>query len=415
MMSREVEGVNSRPDRRLLALGAGGVAVALAGGAAAWALSRVNRIPSYDAAELRWLRESTTNPLFDSFPALAERIPWRPLGRFPTPVEELPAGDAAGSGARLFVKRDDLSSAAYGGNKVRKLEYLLADAELGGRRTLVTLGGIGSNHALATAIHGAALGLESDLVLYGQPITQHVKRNLAAFLAANARVHYGGSVPGAFAAAGRLVARRRHEGRAPYFVMVGGSSRLGCIGHVSAAFELAAQVAAGELPEPDRLFVPLGTCGTAAGLVIGLRLAGLRTRVCAVRVADPFPASAATVRWMAQDLADFLHRADPAVPRLQITTADFEVLTGYLGTGYGFPTRDGEVAVRRLGNRLTLETTYTAKTLAACLDCCAGHGREQKLLFWNTFSSAPLASAAPGQEAELPPPLRELLDAPVPA
>src|SRR5690606_21882622 len=250
-----------------------------------------------------------------AFGGLAGKIPWRPIGTFPTPVEELPSPVA---GVRFFVKRDDLSSPLYGGNKVRKLEHLLAAAERTGRQSLVTMGGLGSNHALATVLHGGAAGMAVELALYDQPITPLVRRNLAAFLHAGARIHYGKSLAGAFLEARRAVVRLRREGRAPAFIMVGGTSPLGCIGHVTAALELAAQVRAGQLPEPDLIYVPLGTCGTAAGLVAGLRIAGLRTRVVAVRVADPIAANAFVVRRLAQLVADRLHRLDPAVPRLAV-------------------------------------------------------------------------------------------------
>src|SRR5690606_38123290 len=102
--------------------------------------------------------------------------------------------------------------------------------------------------------------------------------------------------------------------------------------------ELAAQVASGGLPAPDTVFVPLGTCGTAAGLIAGLKIAGLPSRVVAVRVADPVSANATVLRYLAQDAADFLHRTDPAVPRVRITPGDFDVVTRHLGDGYGIPT-----------------------------------------------------------------------------
>src|SRR5690606_5394530 len=153
------------------------------GGTMAYALRRVNRIAWHPPDALRTARRGQSNILFDTFPALADRIPWRPLGTYPTPVEELP-GPTDAPEVRLFVKRDDLSSARYGGNKVRKLEHYLADAELGSCRTLITLGGLGSNHALATAVHGAAAGFSVDLLLYDQPVTPWVRVNIQGFLAA---------------------------------------------------------------------------------------------------------------------------------------------------------------------------------------------------------------------------------------
>ncbi|MEX2582720.1 MAG: pyridoxal-phosphate dependent enzyme [Gemmatimonadota bacterium] len=362
-------------------------ALAASGGGAAYLLRRINEIPRHDPVALREMRSSGRNLLLERYPALADRIPWRPLGVFPTPVEPLPV-PPGGPRVRLFVKRDDLSSALYAGNKVRKLEHFLADAELSGRRTLITLGGLGSNHALATARHGGALGFAVDLALYDQPVTPMVRKNLGGFLTARARLHDARNIARAFVTAASLHRRHTAAGDAPYFIMVGGTSRLGCIGHVTAAIELAEQVAQGVLPEPDMIFVPLGTCGTAAGLIAGLRIAGLRSRVVAVRVADPFPANRAVVRYLAQDVADFLHRADPAVPRIQLRVDDFEVVTGHYGPGYGVPTAAGERAVRWAAPLLSLETTYSGKTLAACLERCGCLDEGGTVLFWNTFSSA---------------------------
>ncbi|MQA89463.1 MAG: pyridoxal-phosphate dependent enzyme [Gemmatimonas sp.] len=370
-------------------LRAGAAASAISGAGAMYLLHRINAIRHHPPAALRRLRGDASNPLFDLYPALADRIPWRPLASLPTPVEELPGPDGD---VRLFVKRDDLSAPSYGGNKVRKLEHFLADAELSGSRTLITLGGIGSNHALATATHGQALGLDVDLVLYDQPMTPAVARNLGGFLAAGARLHVAHSIPRAFVTCGALFRRHAGEGKAPYFIMVGGTSRLGCIGHVSAAIELARQVADGLLPEPDRLFVPLGTCGTAAGLIAGLKIAGLRTRVVAVRVADAFPANRTTLRYLAQDVGDFLHRCDPAVPRIWIHPHDFDVVTHHYGEGYGVPTAAGERAIRWAEPRLSLDTTYSGKALAACLEQIATISGETTVLFWNTYNSAPIAT-----------------------
>lgn len=393
----------------MLGLGPGALGVLAAGGlgAALLGVRRLNAIARFDPSRLEEERGGRSSPLFDRFPGLADRVPWRPLGAFPTPVETMPTPPGS-RGVRLFVKRDDLASDLYGGNKVRKLEHFLAEASLASRRTLITLGGIGSNHALATAMHGAAAGFDVDLALYDQPVTPFVRRNLGGFLAAGARLHHAGSMPAAFVAASRLRSRLTREGAAPHFVMVGGTSRLGCLGYVSAGLELAAQVEAGVLPAPDVIFLPLGTCGTAAGLLVGLRLGGLASRVVAVRVADAFPANARVLLYFARDVADFLHAADPAVPRLRLGRADVEVATTYLGEGYGHPTVHGENAVRWAAPQLSLETTYSGKALAACIDLCRDAPPGSTALFWNTYSSASVP--VPENWAGLPPTLRHLAE-----
>jgi 1-aminocyclopropane-1-carboxylate deaminase/D-cysteine desulfhydrase-like pyridoxal-dependent ACC family enzyme len=377
--------------RRFLGVSAATGAVLAAGTLGArTGFRRLNRIGAHDPARLAELRAGTSTLLFDRYPALADMVPWRPLGTFPTPVAELPTL-AGASDVRLFVKREDLSSSHYGGNKVRKLEHFLADAAAAERTTLITIGSIGSNHALATAIHGARLGFDVRVAVFDQPVTEYVDRNVRGMARAGARLEYSGGVVGAALAARRLYAATG----APYFIMPGGSERLGTIGYVNAGLELAAQVRAGALPEPDRLFLAAGTCGTAAGLIVGCRLAGLRTRVTAVRVAEPVPANAVTIRAMANDVATFLHQAEPAMPRIRIGFGDFDVVSDQLGRGYGHTTAAGRAALEWAAPTLELESTYTAKALAGCLDYCRGRARPgETVLFWNTVNSAPVAQAA---------------------
>ena len=394
------QGFLSRPMTRRAfvgtGLGATGAlgAAAAGGGALGYFLHRVNQVERFPPGELERLRGGAAPILFERHPALGHAVPWRPLGAFPTPVEPLPAPDGAPD-VRFLVKRDDLTSSLYGGNKVRKLEHFLAEAELLGRTTLVTVGGIGSNHGLATALHGRELGLRTEVSLFDQPVTDDVRRNLRGFLHAGAGLHYEGGQAAAFLRARRLLDEARGRGERPYFINVGGTSRLGVVGYVSAALELADQIRRGELPEPDRIFVPLGTCGTAAGLVVGLRMAGLRSRVSAVRVVGLFPSNALMVRHFARDVTGWLRELDPSVPSVDVGLGDFEVHTEHLGPDYGVPTQEAEAALRWATPRLTLETTYTAKTMAACLNYCRERSEPgETVLFWHTYNSAPVPQAS---------------------
>ena len=160
------------------------------------------------------------------------------------------------------------------------------------------------------------------------------------------------------------------------------------VGHVNAAFEIAQQVKTGEIPEPDKLFVAAGTCGTIAGLIAGLKMAGLATRVVGVRVVNSFPAYPFIIRYFAQKAANYLRKYDPSIPRVKLRKTDFDLLTSYLGAGYGAVTPEAEEAVNQAAARINLETTYTGKTLAACLDYCSRAGKHEKVLFWNSYNSA---------------------------
>jgi D-cysteine desulfhydrase len=330
------------------------------------------------------------------FPGLAGRLPRFPLTTLPTPVHALDRlGRAQGIG-RLWVKRDDQSGALYGGNKPRKLEFLLGDARRRGRRSVITFGGIGTHHGLATTICARAAGLRTILVLLRQPVTEHVRHCLLLDHAFGAELHYRPTVAGVATTALALCARGLWRGDLPDIIPAGGTSPLGALGYVDAALELAEQVRAGELPEPDSIFVALGSGGTVAGLTLGLKLAGLRSRVIGVLVSDIRPPSARRLACLARASLRLLRGRSREVPEVAISEADTSVLSGYLGRCYGDPTAEAETARRLVLDveGIALETTYTAKCFAALLRLGQQQPyRDQALLFWNTYSSVDPAAA----------------------
>jgi len=316
----------------------------------------------------------TRPPLFRRHPDLSSRIPWVLLGEWPTPVARLDRlGRALGSD--LWVKRDDLSGSTYGGNKVRKLEHLLAEVLAHNGRSVLTVGGIGSNHVVATGVYARELGLSTRAVVVPQPITEQVHRNLALARALDVEL-----LP---CAARPLVplcisaARLRPGCRV---VGPGGSSPLGTLGYVSAALELQDQIEAGLLPCPDEIVIALGSGGSAAGLALGCALAGLRCRIVGVGVVERVLTNETLVRVLIRRTRRLLE-LDAPPPRL-------EVVHGYLGRCYGDPTPAAEEA-RKLAadsDGLRLETTYTAKAMAALIDRCRRRPGST-ILYWNTHNS----------------------------
>jgi len=190
----------------------------------------------------------------------------------------------------LWVKRDDLTHPLYGGNKVRKLEHILADAKSRGKKRILTVGAAGSHHVLATAIFGRAAGFEVEAVLVPQRRTAHALANLRADLAQGLAARTARTYAGA---ALGVIARWRPG---TLVVPMGGSNVVGSLGYVDAARELETQVRAGEMPEPDLIVVCVGSGGTAAGLCAGLALTSLKTRVLGVIVASPRPIVAGLAR-----------------------------------------------------------------------------------------------------------------------
>ncbi|MEU7906907.1 pyridoxal-phosphate dependent enzyme [Actinoplanes sp. NPDC049118] len=313
------------------------------------------------------------------YPTAAARLPFRQLGSGPTPVRRL-----AGS-PQVWVKDDSGYGTIYGGNKVRKLEWTLADLLERGRRTVVTAGGTGSHHAVAVARYATAADLRVSIVALEQPYDDHVAGQLAAVLAAGARVRRVRTVPGGYVAAASLLAEAAVKGQRPALLPIGGSSPRGCLGYVEAAFELAAQVAEDELPVPRRVLLPVGSGGTAAGLALGLALAGLPTEVVGVLVNDRTPMGQTQVRRLATAAARLLRRAGAALPD-GTPLAPLTVRRDWLGPGYGVATADSASAAAWLAEHtgLVAEPVYTAKAAAALRALAADGTPDGPLLYWHT-------------------------------
>jgi D-cysteine desulfhydrase len=311
----------------------------------------------------------------------------------PTPVERLSGLCAHFKRDDLFIKRDDISASPYGGNKVRKLEFILADAKRCGAVRVITSGAAGSNHALATALYAKKTGLSATLILFDQPPSSEVAENLLMDAAAGAELVYRSG----YDAYDQTVASlRRHynssEGVDPFIIPPGGSSPVGALGFVQAGFELRGQIERGVLPEPKAVYAPLGTMGTAAGLMAGLRAAGLATRLVGVRVTPAALADPEKFALLYGRIIDLLTASEPGFRDLHRAAADIALCNDFYEPGYGLASAavNDAVTLLRETDGIILDHTYTGKAFAAlCAD--AAHGAEGPLLFWNTKNSHPFA------------------------
>jgi len=330
--------------------------------------------------------------LFDALPGLERRVPWIPLVDAPTPVQFLERLSAR-VGREVWIKRDDQSSAVYGGNKPRKLEFILAEAVSRGAKTLVTGGGLGTNHGLATLIFGRRMGFHVVLGLFDQPVTDHVRRSLLLFHAFGAEMVYLGSKLRGVLQYGVIERIRR---RAACFIPLGGSSPTGVLGFVNAGLELAAQFERKEMPLPRAVFVAVGSCGTLAGLVMGLRLAGVPVPVVGVQVAPRIVVRPCAALRLARRTQRLVRRRAGRAVDFRLSVLDFPMDRIQYGPGYGHPTEGGRSALKLMAETegIRLEPTYTAKTFAAVLDHSKQGAPAGPLLFWNTFNSVDLAARA---------------------
>lgn len=330
--------------------------------------------------------------LFNHAPML-KSLPHVDLATLPTPLEhEQRLGELVGV-PNLWVKRDDQTGTLYGGNKVRKLAFLLGDAKDKGARDVLTLGAIGSNHVLATALYAREHGLGIAAQQFPQPITDHVLQNLRALSTTRPELELvGHPIALPFTMFKRQLMAWLNRRDATYYIPGGGSNAVGTLGYVDAALELRAQIDQGLAPEPDAIFVTAGTCGTIAGLALGLKMAGLSSHIYAVRVVDRVVTNIMQVLKLVKQTRDVLMRHGltnlPDVSRSDVT-----FLHDYIGKDYGYPTAQAMRAIETAqeGAGLHLEPTYTGKTFGALMAERVGLELEGKqVLYWHTLNGVDL-------------------------
>jgi len=339
------------------------------------------------------------------------------LGSYPTPLRkvEIP-GPASGD---LWIKDDGQSAQTYGGNKVRKLERLLALAQRCDARRLLTIGAAGSHHVLATCVFGRRLGLPTHAVLTPQPWTRHAEDTLRAAL------NSGLSAAPASSAWDAILQLRRERTAGDFVIGPGGWGSAGTWAYRLAVDELREQLAGAGVTELDGIVVAAGSGSTAAGLLAGILETRIARRVIAVQV-TPNPVLRALIVGQAS-LA--LWRQGRPLRTLRAFQC-LEIEGGFVGAGYGHAIERGDAATelaRSFG--LALEPTYTAKAFAAALarvGASSGCGvspqysrdlerrklqlhRRQTYLYWHTLSSVPLTALLTGAPTTLPNDLAHLL------
>jgi len=319
-------------------------------------------------------------PLFDRFPAL-RRLPRARLCDLPSPVQHL---SGIGGTAGIWIKRDDMSAPECGGNKVRALEFLLGGLRAGD--TVVTVGGAGSTHVLATALHAGRIGVTTIALRWKHdmnPVADIVAARIGGLIADSP---VGRSTMMALARARIRAARGRLR-----YIPLGGSTALGTLGHVNAALELAGQIARGEAPIPDKIVLPVGAGGTAAGLLLGFTIAGLRIEIVGARVGPGMFVNRRRVIGVARRTSELIRRLTgerpPAVDPEMLRMAHH-----VYGGAYGRALAGASAAANILHDAagIRLDDTYSAKAWVAALDESRGSGG--RVLFWLTFDATCLTS-----------------------
>ncbi len=307
----------------------------------------------------------------DDFPRVA-------LGHWPTPLEPCDRLRSQLGGPRIWLKRDDCSGLAFGGNKTRKLEFLLGDAQAQGSSAIVTFGAVQSNHARQTAAACARLGLPCDLVLtdaVDRP-TENYRRSGNRLLddLFGATVHLVADNDAAIIRAGELA--EADAGR--YFIDPGGSSAVGALGYVAAGIELAAQLQEQGV-EPDSIVVAASTGGTSAGLTVGLAAAGVDAVVRSVAVYADAEHTAGSISRLIDQTAALVGIEAPA-------PHTWEVEGRALGDGYGIETAESHAAIFALAQAegVLLDPVYTAKAFGDLLGASSDMDPNGDVVFLHT-------------------------------
>jgi D-cysteine desulfhydrase len=310
--------------------------------------------------------------------AALARLPVAPIGHYPTPIDELPRlRSAAGISQRLYCKRDDQIPFGFGGNKIRKLRYLLpALAETAD--VVITCGGVQSNHARATAAGCAAAGLDCHIVVNGsEPVAPTGNALLNRLLGATFDYVEGreGRIPGMERAAERF----RQAGRRPAIVPLGASTPEGALGYLAAVGEMIAQGL-----RPDVIVHASSSGGTSAGILSGIVLHDLPTRVIGISADDPPAAVGAQVRSIIEGIGPVL-----GIDGEELASAvTLEIDDQFVGAGYGEPTPASREAQQLAARReaVFVDHTYTAKALAGAIGYCRDRRipADATVLFWHT-------------------------------
>jgi D-cysteine desulfhydrase len=316
-------------------------------------------------------------------------LPRLHIANLPTPVEDLPRLTAALSSQKLIIKRDDLTGLGFGGNKTRKLELLVADAQALGSRTLVTAGAIQSNHCRQTAAAAARYGFDCILVLVGeQPPTPNGNLLLDVLFGAETvftdKAYRDQTLQQVFKDA-------EQKGRQPYLIPYGGSNSIGAVAYALAVCELLDQI-----PSPDWIVFPSSSGGTHAGLALGAKITGYSGKVLGISIDEPESVLKDRVASLANESARLVGE------QLSLSSPDILVHAGYLGKGYGVMGELEREAIRLFARQegILLDPVYTGRAAGAMIDLIRkGYFQpDDRILFWHTGGSPALFAEQYSQE-----------------
>jgi L-cysteate sulfo-lyase len=319
------------------------------------------------------------------------RFPRRFIAHLPTPLERMDRLSKELGGPEIWIKRDDCTGLSTGGNKTRKLEFLMAEAELEGADMVITQGATQSNHARQTAAFAAKIGMDCHIMLEDRTGSNDTNYNhngnvlLDHLHGATTEKRAGGT--DMQAEMEKTAERMRADGRKVYIIPGGGSNPTGALGYVNCAFEMLSQIN-NSGTKIDHIVTATGSAGTQAGLIVGLKAMNAQIPLLGIGVRAPKAAQEANVFKLACATADKLGCSGV------VQREDVIANTDYVGDGYGIPTQSGLEAIQMFAelDSILLDPVYSAKGAAGLIDLIRkGHFKKgERVIFLHTGGSAAL-------------------------
>ncbi len=336
-------------------------------------------------------------PILKKYPGIEDDYPLLPLGNYPTPVQRMTRLGRHINHSDLWIKRDDYTSEIYSGNKVRKFEFILGYAKKLGREKLISWGSIGSNQILASVIHSRGMHFKVDAVMFKQPVTECVLRNLFVDFNSGANLFYAG---GYIRFAVKLLAvyiKNVLKKTKPFLVPYLFASIPSVLAYVNAMFELKIQIENGECPEPDFIFVPLGTGGTFCGIELGARIAGLKSKIIGTRITERIVCNEYIMAFIINRTLRYMRKKFNDINIKSYKADKIYIDHNQAGNGYGESTDKCIAAINQMRETegLELDQTYTGKAIASVIEFAEKtENKNASILYWHTFNSVDLKEKA---------------------
>ncbi len=313
---------------------------------------------------------------------ILSRIPRIRLGDFPTPISRLNKLSQQLDEISIFIKRDDMPFVSLGGNKIRKLEFLMADVIDKGANVIVTTGGTQSNWAQLTAVVASTYGIDSILLLEGTPDAELQGNYLIdKIVGAEVRWITENAYSGIDKVLEDVADELRSKGKKPYVISIGGSTPLGDIGYVLCGLEIVQQAVEMGV-DFDHVVITTGSGGTTAGLVLGLKMFNPATRVTGFSIARSKEELVPLIVNIANESAELIET------NVRVNEDDFDIVDEYIGNGYASKTKESIEAIKLLlrTEGILLDPIYTGKTFAGLLaEAKKGRfGKNSNVLFVHT-------------------------------